>query len=80
MGFLEESELRRESSSVPQVLSSAAGDRTDGKKARGLQQETLAHCRPTVRGEEERRRGLGTVSNIWRNCEKTESVLILLGA
>ena len=32
VGFLEESELRRESSSVPQVLSSAAGDRTDGKR------------------------------------------------
>ena len=32
MGFLEESELRRESSPVPQFLSSAAGDRTDGKK------------------------------------------------
>ena len=74
MGFLEESELRRESSSVPQVLSSAAGDRTDGK---GERFATKDACRPTVRGEEER---VGTVSNIWRNCEKTESVLILLGA
>ena len=75
MGFLEESELRRESSSVPQFLSSAAGDRTDGKRREGLQQKTLAG-----RQLGGRRRGLGTVSNIWRNCEKTESVLILLGA
>ena len=42
MGFLEESELRRESSPVPQFLSSAAGDRTDGKRREGLQQKTLA--------------------------------------
>ena len=74
MGFLEESELRRESSSVPQSSALQLGT---AQMEKGERFATKDACRPTVRGEEER---VGTVSNIWRNCEKTESVLILLGA
>ena len=54
VGFLEESELRRESSSVPQVHSSAAGDRTDGKRREVCNKRRLPADSSGGGGEEER--------------------------